>query len=290
VETAKHRVFQFLDASIRPDNKLLAIGLSEAEWLAVMCSKVHVAWTLAAGGMLEDRPTYQKSHCFDKFPFPDLDDAQRTSLADLGERLDAHCKTHQGTRPDLTLTGIYNVLEKVRAEAPLSEAERKIYDDGLVGTLKQLHDEIDAAVFDAYGWPHDLTDEEIVAHVLALNLERAGEEAKGKVRWLRPAFQDLNHGKMVEAPRTQTEMEGLDRAAPTVTQKLPWPKTEIERVKALHRLLGDASVPLSVDQAAAYFTRARRKDVETLLGALVDLGAAEKTGHAYTATNIEKAA
>ena len=35
---------------------------------------------------------------------------------------------------------------------------------------------LDAAVFDAYGWPHDLTDEEILARLLALNLERAGKK------------------------------------------------------------------------------------------------------------------
>jgi hypothetical protein len=28
-------------------------------------------------------------------------------------------------------------------------------------------------VFDAYGWPHDLSDDEILARLLALNLERA---------------------------------------------------------------------------------------------------------------------
>lgn len=33
---------------------------------------------------------------------------------------------------------------------------------------------LDAAVFDASGWPHDLSDEEILARRLALNLERAG--------------------------------------------------------------------------------------------------------------------
>ena len=59
----------------------------------------------------------------------------------------------------------------------------------IIGHWTQLHDEIDAAVCDAYGWPHDLSDEEIVARVLALNLERAGEEAKGKIRWLRPEYQ-----------------------------------------------------------------------------------------------------
>lgn len=292
VETAKHRVFQFLDVDVRPDNKLLAIGLEDACWLSVLSSRTHMAWALEAGGRLGfgNDPVYVKSSCFDKFPFPELTEAQRARLADLGERLDAHRKTQLAAHPDLTLTGLYNVLEKVRAGEPLTDADREVYDDGLVGTLKQYHDEIDAAVFDAYGWPQDLSDEEIVARVLALNLERAAEEAKGRIRWLRPAFQDPNYGKTVEPARTQAVIEGLAPAAAAVAHRLPWPKTEIERIKALRRLLGDADAPLDVDQAAAHFVRARRKDVEALLRVLVDLGAAERIGTGYSATVVEKAA
>ncbi len=43
-----------------------------------------------------------------------------------------------------------------------------------------LHEKLDAAVLDAYGWPHDLSDEEILERLLALNLERAGRGTAGK--------------------------------------------------------------------------------------------------------------
>jgi hypothetical protein len=39
--------------------------------------------------------------------------------------------------------------------------------------LKLAHEKLDKAVCDAYGWPHDLSDEEILARLLALNLARA---------------------------------------------------------------------------------------------------------------------
>ena len=39
--------------------------------------------------------------------------------------------------------------------------------------LDLAHRELDDAVLDAYGWPHDLSDDEILARLLALNLERA---------------------------------------------------------------------------------------------------------------------
>lgn len=40
--------------------------------------------------------------------------------------------------------------------------------------LELAHQKLDAAVLAAYGWPVDLGDEEILARLLALNLERAG--------------------------------------------------------------------------------------------------------------------
>jgi len=44
--------------------------------------------------------------------------------------------------------------------------------------LDFAHQRLDAAVAAAYGWPADLTDDQILERLLALNLERAAEEAK----------------------------------------------------------------------------------------------------------------
>jgi hypothetical protein len=44
--------------------------------------------------------------------------------------------------------------------------------------LKIAHKKLDAAVAAAYGWPVDLTDEQILERLLALNLERAAAESK----------------------------------------------------------------------------------------------------------------
>lgn len=60
----------------------------------------------------------------------------------------------------------------------------------MISILKQPHDQLAAAVFDAYGWPHDLTDEQILERLVALNQERAEEEKRGIIRWLRPEFQN----------------------------------------------------------------------------------------------------
>jgi len=67
------------------------------------------------------------------------------------EQLDAHRKRQQEQHPKLTMTGMYNVLEKLRAGETLTDKERTIHEQGLVSVLRQIHD--DADVFEAYGWP-----------------------------------------------------------------------------------------------------------------------------------------
>jgi hypothetical protein len=42
--------------------------------------------------------------------------------------------------------------------------------------LDLAHKRLDAAVFAAYGWPADLSDDDLLAKLLALNLERAAAE------------------------------------------------------------------------------------------------------------------
>lgn len=42
--------------------------------------------------------------------------------------------------------------------------------------LDLAHKRLDAAVFAAYGWPVDLSDDELLAKLLAHNLERAAAE------------------------------------------------------------------------------------------------------------------
>ncbi|MGH8156288.1 MAG: class I SAM-dependent DNA methyltransferase, partial [Rhodanobacteraceae bacterium] len=86
VETAKHRTFQFLDANIAPDNRLVCIALDDARFLGVLSSSVHATWALKAGGTLEDRPVYNKTRCFDPFPFPAASDAVEPSPSRGGRR------------------------------------------------------------------------------------------------------------------------------------------------------------------------------------------------------------
>jgi Mg/Co/Ni transporter MgtE len=58
-----------------------------------------------------------------------------------------------------------------------------------VSLLLALHQKLDAAVAQAYGWPEDLSDVDILERLVALNHDRAVEEAQGRIRWLRPEYQ-----------------------------------------------------------------------------------------------------
>ncbi len=155
VETSKHRFFTFLDKAILPDNKLIAIASEDAFVLGILSSSSHVLWSLKTGSWLGvgNDSVYVKSKCFDPFPFPALEEgALKQRIRDLGERLDAHRKRQQELHPGLTLTGMYNVLEKLRAGETLNAKEKQIHDQGLVTLLRQIHDELDKAVLEAYGW------------------------------------------------------------------------------------------------------------------------------------------
>lgn len=217
-------------------------------------------------------PRYTKTRCFDPFPFPDASEAQKARIREIAERLDAHRKRQLAAHPKLTITGMYNVLEKLRSGEPLKDKERVIHEQGLVSVLKQIHDELDAAVFDAYGWPHTLTDEEILERLVALNAERAAEEARGLVRWLRPDFQAPKAAKP-----TQVGVPGLepDKPAPAAAGKPgKWPRSFPERVTLVRDVVLGASTEASFAAAevAARFKTAKRADVEAILDTFVALG------------------
>jgi hypothetical protein len=353
VETSKHRFFTFLDREILPDNMLVAIASDDASHLALLSSRVHVLWALTAGGRLGygNDPRYNKSRCFETFPFPALSESPlKQHIRDLGERLDAHRKRQQELHPDLTLTGMYNVLEKLRSGEALNAKEKDIHDKGLVSVLKQIHDEIDHAVLEAYGWqdivaktqdsktqdtrgengeadvsecggrdtalgseppctsttssrhPSSLNhhpspfladllarggpeaealEQAILTRLVALNHERAAEEKRGLVRWLRPDFQapPTSSGQAGAAdpghrPLEQTEMEGVDTSDPSSlnlqpSSFLPWPDEAPAQVAAIRKLL--PTVGKDPEALSACFGRKAKKRTDQIAAIIATL-------------------
>lgn len=287
-ETSKHRFFVFLDQSILPDNMLVNVAIDDGFSIGVLSSVCHLRWSLRQGGTLEDRPRYNKTRCFETFPFPNLeeDNPLQSRIRELGEQLDALRKRQQADHPDLTMTGTYNVLEKLRNGAALNTKERKIHDDGLVTVLKQIHDELDAAVLEAYGWQDLATEtpladrlargdeeleQEILTRLVALNHERAAEEKRGLIRWLRPDYQNPE-GTKPEAPTEQGELAVAEIAAAVAT-KQKWPATLPDQVAAIRALLPTTGPDPAA--LAAHFgkrTKKRLTEIQQILATLQNLG------------------
>ena len=277
-ETAKHRTFQFLDASILPDNKLVCIGLEDAFCLGVLSSRCHVIWALRSGSWLGvgNDPVYVKSKCFDSFPFPDASEPLKACIRAAAEELDALRKGQQAEHPDLTLTQIYNVLEKLRAGEALNDADEAIKTKGLVLIVKELHDEIDRLVAEAYGWPLGLSDEEIVARLVALNAERAGEEKRGLIRWLRPDYQRQRAGlaETQGAAEAEAQVEAKLEFADVKTQKPLFPTSDLERTASVFAGLMQADRPLDAAALARQFRQGARVEpaIARVLASLARLG------------------
>jgi hypothetical protein len=316
--TAKHLTFQFLPEETVIDSTVVAIASSSAFLLGTLSSRVHVLWALVVGGTLEDRPRYQHQRTFNTFPFPTqvLGNVEVTAL-----QIDLHRKRVTSHYPDLTLTGIYNVVEKLRRNEPLTAKDKVIHDHGLVSVLRELHDDLDRAVFAAYGWSdlagalvgkpgattpypekspeQSAAEEELLSRLVALNAERAAEEARGVVRWLRPEFQvkaaqvvhkedgeqrGEQRGEQGEIdvetePETDVETKALAAAvtaAPLTPagNRVAWPSTLPEQIRLVADTVAAAPQGLDLDQLAAQFTGrgAWKKRLPDIVDSLAALG------------------
>ena len=196
------------------------------------------------------------------------------------------------------------MLEKLRAGEPLTAKDKTIHEQGLVSLLRELHDELDRAVFAAYGWddlaaqlvgkPGATTplpdkseaqaeaEEELLRRLVALNAERAAEEARGLVRWLRPEYQNPSAQSAPQQSEAEladtTDSESVPEAS-TAAGKLTWPKQMREQVAAVRQAL--AQGPLPTEAIAAQFKRSPKIAVQAVLGALEELGMVQQDADQY---------
>lgn len=283
VETSKHRVFQFLDKAVLPDNKIVCVAVTDAWQLGALSSRVSVSWSLVAGGWLGvgNDSVYVKSKVFDPFPFPDATQDQRQIIGDLAEELDATRKEVLAEHNDLTLTGLYNLREKLMKGEAFDLVEQDQRTRGRVDIIAELHDRIDAAVSDAYGWPRDLSDEQIVARLAALNAERHAEEKAGMVRWLRPKYQIAKAG-VAQLPAKDKAVQ-VEALLPEAKAKKPaFPRDSIGQTAAVLAELrsGGALSPADIARRYSQGKRAEPRIAATL-DALVRLGHVAVEGDGY---------
>jgi hypothetical protein len=270
-ETAKHRYFVFLEAEVAPDNSLVCIASADPFHLGVLSSSIHGAWALAAGSRLGigNDPRYNKTRCFDPFPFPDPPNLLRHRIADIAEMLDRHRRDALLRDDGMTTTAIYNVLEKLRAGRSLDLGEKHVHDAAACGVLLDLHDELDAAVAEAYGWSSPMGTEEMLEHLVALHHERRIEEAAESVRWLRPEFQ-------VAGSLFAPQKAPMRPAAPSEETYGPlrWPDKAVEQIAALLGLF--VTGPLSVETAGGWFENPDMVLIKRHLNTLVLMGEVQR--------------
>lgn len=282
-QVAKHRLFVFLDGNVLPDDKLIAIASDDAYTLGILSSKIHVTWALAAGGRMGvgNDPVYDKTRCFDPFPFPTGFDSTRDHIRTLAEQLDAHRKRQQAQHPTLTLTDLYNVVEKLKRGEVLSAKDQTVHQQGLASVVLSLHQQLDAAVAEAYGWCRpgevvDVPEAEVLARLVQLNHERAREEAAGTIRYLRPAYQSPDTQQLgLSLPGTTRPGEGTPVAAPAALR--PWPSDLARQMQDLREVVQAAEVPLSAPEVAARFQKTKPGTVQPLLDTLAALALIRQT-------------
>jgi len=211
---------------------------------------------------------YNQSVCFAPFPFPELSAALRAQIAAVAESLDAHRKAAIDRDVRVTMMGMYNVVAKLRTNEPLTPKERAVHEIAARGILRDMHDQLDALVAQAYGWPWPMPDTEILDRLVALHDVRVAEEAQGIVRWLRPEFQAP--ASAVAAPAAELAIAADVVIAAAAVELAPWPTQAIEQISALKRLVSART--LSVDDAVQSFRGAKPELVARHLETLAILG------------------
>ncbi len=200
---AKHRIFLRLDSVVFPDSKVIAIALSSYEALGILQSEIHSLWTVAMSGRhgIGDDVTYNPTSCFETFPFPRPTPEQESAIAAAAKELD-ELRSRWLNPPEWTKTEVLEfpgstkgpwaryvhdsdsrgigTVRWPRVVAKDEEHAAKLKVRTLTNLYNQrpawldlVHKNLDEAVFAAYGWPADLSDEEILERLLALNLDQA---------------------------------------------------------------------------------------------------------------------
>ena len=239
---------------------MVTIASEDAFHLGVLSSRLHVIWSVAAGSRLGvgNDPRYNNPRCFDAYPFPDPPRHLRERIGLAAEALDQHRKDAIARDERVTMTGMYNVVEKLRGNEPLTPKERAVHEIAACGVLKDLHDELDRLVAEAYGWPWPMEREEVLERLVALHDERVEEEKRGIVRWLRPEYQVPRFGGGARAaePEPALDLPGPPPAEPVAAQeeKRPWSAGAIEQIAAVKARV--AASPATPAEVAADFAGA----------------------------------
>ena len=194
--SAKHRIFTFVDARMVPDNAIVWFATESLITFGILHSRIHEVWTLRRCSYqgVADTPRYKHTDIFEPFPFP----AGLLPHMSHDEQV-VHPNGGRSKRPPpissaCARTGSPTLVKRI-PEVVADYPDRIVPADAQAGSLLRdrtltklynkrpawldnAHRDLDAAVAGAYGWPTDLTDEQILERLFALNQERAVRQGK----------------------------------------------------------------------------------------------------------------
>ena len=201
LQVGKKCLFAWLPTTVCPDSQIIVIAREDDTTFGILHSRFHEAWSLRLGTWLGvgNDPRYTPTTTFETFPFPEgltpnipaadyADDPRAERIAAAAKRLD------ELRRAWLNPADLVDIVPEITPTAAPGEAPRRYPDRILPKTaeaadqaqgahptnlynerprwLADAHDALDRAVAAAYGWPEDISTEDAVARLLALNLER----------------------------------------------------------------------------------------------------------------------
>ena len=184
---AKHRLFVWLDGRVCPDHQLIVIARDDDTTFGILHSRFHEIWSLRLGTSLEDRPRYTPTSTFATFPFPtDLtpdvpaaeyaSDPRATAIAEAARRL-VDLRDRWLNPPEWVEWVDEPVPGYPKRPVPRGERAAKALKKrtltNLYNTrpqwLADAHQALDEAVAAAYGWPADISEEDILRELLQHN-------------------------------------------------------------------------------------------------------------------------
>ncbi|ALG66932.1 class I SAM-dependent DNA methyltransferase [Beggiatoa leptomitoformis] len=190
---SKYRLFIWMDKTVLPDSRLYAIAREDDTTFGILHCRFHELWSLKTcswHGVGND-PTYNAHSCFETFPFPDglspnipaseyADNPHAQAIAKAAQRLN-ELRDNWLNPPNLVQRVPEIVAGYPERILPMNaEAEKELKKRTLTNLynlkpqwLVKAHEVLDNAVATAYGWEHHLSDDDVLARLLALNLARS---------------------------------------------------------------------------------------------------------------------
>ena len=160
---SKYRLFVWNQKDTLADSATIAFARADDYTFGALHSRAHEVWARSMGTQLREVESgfrYTPTTCFETFPFPEPTGEQREAIAEAARELD------QRREGWLNPPGLPEKELKQRTLTNLYNARPT--------WLQHAHERLDKAVLDAYGWPENPTDAEMLERLLTLNLERSG--------------------------------------------------------------------------------------------------------------------